>query len=435
MPYADPFDVDTPTGANFVYQGDDRLRELKRALDQRLSSFFENWPDGEPLAPLASLIPSEVSSGTLAARPNPPTKANLVYFTDDTDQMFWSKSDGGAGFEWVESKPTQISEIPVFLISAGEARFKPNEDDTSATRVKNAITTAKLSSSPVKVVFVPKSFWGYAANPDYDPDMYDPTILLVREGSMVGWLDPVAYGADPTGAVNAQHQVDICFEHAELIALGGSNAPIVSQIVAFTVPGTYTLNTDVDRRGMAYIVWPGVEISGAGELTGDYVWKWPDNTTFSSGTLAARPAAGQKDGEAYLATDQVPVELHVWNTVPTPDAWQVFQGVDVDGYAYNAEAAGTKATRQKPVKVLHIHAFRGGSGSDVTVISLSDAGFPAGKYVAANIVSCVASLRRSATQSIEFLPVVIDTGANTISLDLDGGGQPSNWDLVIAFSA
>ena len=38
MPYADPLDPLTPPGSEGMVQGDDRIRELKRALIQRLLS-------------------------------------------------------------------------------------------------------------------------------------------------------------------------------------------------------------------------------------------------------------------------------------------------------------------------------------------------------------------------------------------------------------
>lgn len=59
MPYADVFDLTTPTGAEGLSNGDDRIREFKRALSQRLLTLVEDV-DADPLVLLASqLIPRE----------------------------------------------------------------------------------------------------------------------------------------------------------------------------------------------------------------------------------------------------------------------------------------------------------------------------------------------------------------------------------------
>jgi hypothetical protein len=58
MPYADPFDSTTPIAAEASSQGDDRIRELKRAIEQRMADLANNWPAGPvtPKIPLLAII-------------------------------------------------------------------------------------------------------------------------------------------------------------------------------------------------------------------------------------------------------------------------------------------------------------------------------------------------------------------------------------------
>jgi hypothetical protein len=55
MAYGDPLDQSTPADLDMAGQGDDRIRELKRALRQRLASFFVDV-DADPLVPKAGSI-------------------------------------------------------------------------------------------------------------------------------------------------------------------------------------------------------------------------------------------------------------------------------------------------------------------------------------------------------------------------------------------
>jgi hypothetical protein len=60
MAYADPIDPATPGDGNFAGQGDDRIRELKRALIERLSTFFVDI-NADPLVPKAGAVPADSS--------------------------------------------------------------------------------------------------------------------------------------------------------------------------------------------------------------------------------------------------------------------------------------------------------------------------------------------------------------------------------------
>lgn len=149
------------------------------------------------------------------------------------------------------------------IVNAGDSRFAPLGTETNATRVKNAIAEADGGSSPIKVVFVPKSMWGYAGDADYSTAMYKSGVLLVREGAPGPWYDPVAYGAK-IGDVNVNDTPGFqrCFDDA---ALAGS----FSKIVAVTLPGAYQLNTNVTRpAGVGLWTFPGVTYTGAGAISG-----------------------------------------------------------------------------------------------------------------------------------------------------------------------
>lgn len=68
MAYADPLDQTTPDDAAIAGQGDDRIREFKRAIRQRLGSFFQDI-DADPLVPKVGSIPQTVfPDGALNAR-------------------------------------------------------------------------------------------------------------------------------------------------------------------------------------------------------------------------------------------------------------------------------------------------------------------------------------------------------------------------------
>lgn len=56
MAYADPVDAATPADTDISGQGDDKIREFKRGIRQRLASFFQNV-DNDPLVPIPGLIP------------------------------------------------------------------------------------------------------------------------------------------------------------------------------------------------------------------------------------------------------------------------------------------------------------------------------------------------------------------------------------------
>lgn len=118
MAYPTPFDPATPTDANWLDQGDDRIREIKRGLIERFSTIIDNFPDGDPLQLNAAEVqrvqarPVPVTVGTLAARPSPPAEKGLIYYANDTDELFISVANG-AVLEWEKIRQGQDQAPPV----------------------------------------------------------------------------------------------------------------------------------------------------------------------------------------------------------------------------------------------------------------------------------------------------------------------------------
>lgn len=438
MPFATSFDPAVPTDASPAASGDDEIRSIKAGVIERMNTIVEDFEDGTDvegdivLKLKDSVFPENIAfrSGTLAARPNPPESLNLFYYAEDTDQQFASAADG-ASFKWNEVHKNS-TDGPITVISAGEARFAPEGDETSATKVKNAILTAKLSSSAVKVVFVPQSMWGYVGDIDYDTGMYDSAILLVREGSLAGWYDPIAYGADPTGDVNSAVPIDTCFLHASLSATGGAIATVGMQVVAFTTPGTYSLTTDVDQRGVALIKFPDVTISGAGELIGTHAWMFPDVTALESVLFANLPAAPDRIGVAYFVYDRG--EIHVWNTNTTPDSYTVFQKRNAKVYVYDLGVGTATDTAYAKELILRV---RGTATGTNLVVNWATMGLTT-DYPLANLLTIQATqVERTGitgTDSGSF-GLTVDSGAGTITFSDLASGTTTEFNLYMTFSA
>lgn len=396
MPFTSPFDPAIPTDASPVSSGDDELRSIKAGVIERMNTIVEDFEDGTDVDgdivlklkdSVFPVIPKEFYSGTLAARPNPPERDDILYYAEDTDQFFYSKPATGDTFEWAEAKKASVEpEIASLAISAGESRFILNETDTRATRVKNAINTAKLSSSEVKVIYIPESLWGYIADIDYDAGMYDPTILLVREGSMVSWYDPVAYGADLSGTVNSKAAIEACYAHALLTAIG-------VRMVAFTVPGTYLMTTDTDQRDVALFMGAGTSITGGGNLTGTRPFKIPADAIVS----------------------------------------------DVSYFVYAAAAsAGSRVTVTSVVRRIHMRVSGTATGTNLVVSLSGEAQFTA--YPLSKLHTLVASQHHrvgvtTGDAGADGFGVTIDAGANTITFSSLATGEVVEFDLVMTFTA
>lgn len=392
MPFSTTFDPATPTDADPASSGDDELRSIKAGVIERMNTIVEDFEDGTDvegdivLKLKDTVFPDQkqwLPPGILDARPNPPEKADLLFYATDTDQLFYSivDPDDADEFIWKEGLARDEDvEIASLAISAGESRFLVNEDDTRATRVKNAINTARLSSSEVKVIYIPKSLWGYGADIDFDINMFDPLILLVREGSMVGWYDPVAYGADTTGTANSRGIINVCYQHASTTTTG-------IRMVAFTVPGTYLMTTDVDQLTVPLFMGTGTALSGGGALTGTRPFRIPADT------------------------------------------------VPQDEFAYTYTVGGSAAAEVVINKRLHLQVRGTATGTDLT-FNWTTAGL-ATAFPLAKLVTVVATQTvRTGTTGTDSgaIGVVVDAGAGTILFTDLASGTNTEINLDMIFS-
>jgi hypothetical protein len=116
MPYLTPFNQNSPTEADFQHQGDDELRLIKRAINERLGTFFTNWPDGEPLHledyVVQELIAqaSPVAQDLLANRPPAAARAGLIFHALDQGRYYVSLPD----LTWAEIIQDQAIQAGLF---------------------------------------------------------------------------------------------------------------------------------------------------------------------------------------------------------------------------------------------------------------------------------------------------------------------------------
>lgn len=121
MAYVEPWDPTTPSDVEGVSQGDDRIRELKRAIEERMETLVEDW-DEDPLSLRESVFPGILAEvGILADRPADPEGTGSLYFAYDTDQLFYGSVDDPP--EWIEFRP--VADVPL----GPPANF--NVEDTS----------------------------------------------------------------------------------------------------------------------------------------------------------------------------------------------------------------------------------------------------------------------------------------------------------------
>lgn len=101
MAFTEPYDPTAPADTDFAKQGDDRIRELKRALTERLSQVIVGWPDTDPLKIKSSELDVDISNmatitvGLEADKPDPAVET--FFYETDTDKLY--VNEGG---DWVE---------------------------------------------------------------------------------------------------------------------------------------------------------------------------------------------------------------------------------------------------------------------------------------------------------------------------------------------
>src|SRR5690606_4652274 len=180
----------------------------------------------------------------------------------------------------IDSRIGGVEAEGVLVYNAADPEFAPLGSETNATRVANAIQAALAVDARSRVVWVPKSMGGYSADPDFSLTMFDPAVLVVREGALKPWYDPVAYGADITGTEDAHEIIQLCIAHAAQATGPGS------RVVALTVAGDYLLDDHVTHDpGVGFVQLPGVTFSGDGIFLGDSAWRFPGLTQLYASLL------------------------------------------------------------------------------------------------------------------------------------------------------
>ena len=148
-PFIEPYDATTPSNVESAAQGDDRIRELKRSLTERIEQGLAGFPDidsdDEPIS-------ARVLMGTAAARPATPFKSRIVYMAIDTRQIWvadsapaWVEMSGGGGGGVDPNPPDDFSpptirRVTNFSTCAAETptyshRLEWTNTETSQTRV------------------------------------------------------------------------------------------------------------------------------------------------------------------------------------------------------------------------------------------------------------------------------------------------------------
>lgn len=115
MAYPDPLDPATPSDADISGQGDDRIREFKRAVIQRLLSFFTDV-NVDPLVPKHGSIP-------------------VTIFDDDS----------------VDGKFLKVASVPADrVIGGGGGGGAPGPNTVNSAALQdNAVTNAKIADNSV----------------------------------------------------------------------------------------------------------------------------------------------------------------------------------------------------------------------------------------------------------------------------------------------
>jgi hypothetical protein len=146
MPYGDPLDSATPTDLDMAGQGDDRLRELKRALRARLGSFFVDV-DANPLVPQPGSIPPATVflDGTI-----PGTK--LAVGSVPADRIIGGGGGGGLGPNTVSTSALQDGAVtnPKIADNAVDARTIAPGAVGASEMANDAVNTANLINGAVR---------------------------------------------------------------------------------------------------------------------------------------------------------------------------------------------------------------------------------------------------------------------------------------------
>ena len=184
------------------------------------------------------------------------------------------------------------------VVNAGHDDFNPGGSDPFATRVQNAVNEA--ASGQRKVVWVPRWMWGYVEDSAWSPGIFNSSVLMVREGALWPYYDPIAYGAKIGDTeVNNTPVFQVCFDHAA--SADGPGSPMV----AVTIPGAYQLNANVSfPADVSFQDVAGVSYTGSGEVEG-----WPHPYVMIEGNVNG--SVGAESQHIALETVGGDPEIHV----------------------------------------------------------------------------------------------------------------------------
>ena len=108
------WDVNAPSDANLVRDGDDAIRQVKRAINERMQRLANNWPDGDDTLTIKAekvFGTYRFSIGPYANRP--PAAPDIAYYATDRRTLYLAFDDSGV-FVWQEVAAVikQVGAIP-----------------------------------------------------------------------------------------------------------------------------------------------------------------------------------------------------------------------------------------------------------------------------------------------------------------------------------
>jgi hypothetical protein len=155
-------------------------------------------------------------------------------------------------------------ETPI-IINAGDPRFQTGGLDR-AERVAGAVAEAAAAGGR-RVVWVPRSMFGYGEDAGWSSGIFDTGVHVVREGQLDAGHDVVAYGAKPDdAAVDDKPMFDVAVTQAAASIIGLNPG---GSWFSVSLPGTYQLNTDVTIPTPVTVGWLRLAaclLAGAGNV-------------------------------------------------------------------------------------------------------------------------------------------------------------------------
>ena len=161
------------------------------------------------------------------------------------------------------------------IINAGDPRFQTGGLDR-AERVAGAVSESAAAGGR-RVVWVPRSMFGYGEDAGWSSGIFDTSVHVVREGQLDAGHDAVAYGAKPDDAtVDDKPMFDVAVAQAAAAIIGLNPG---GSWFTVSLPGTYQLDTDVTIPTPVTVGWLRLAnclFNGAGSIvsagpTVDYV--------------------------------------------------------------------------------------------------------------------------------------------------------------------